>query len=115
LRPSTTFASDSDPEYLEKHSPYLFPLGRGGFGGTRTTKFLKKHILLIGLISAQGRFNMSIFVAVVRYDYSARSIQGFVGTFKIHRDLNQETVIFLTGKHLVDCLLKPYNMLDSTN
>jgi hypothetical protein len=35
VRPSTTFASDSDPEYLEKHFPDLFPFGRGGFGETR--------------------------------------------------------------------------------
>ena len=45
LRPSTTFASDSDPDYLEKHYPDLFPFGRGGFGEMRKKRISRKAYL----------------------------------------------------------------------
>ena len=61
VRPSTTFASDSDPEYLEKHYPDLFPFWRGGFGETRKIKISRKAYLTYLPNLSTSSFNTLIF------------------------------------------------------
>ena len=70
VRPSTTFASDSDPEF-EKHYPDLFPFGRGGFGETRKIKISRKAYLAYLLNLSTRQFQHVDFLLPL-YDMTNR-------------------------------------------
>ncbi|EFX67557.1 hypothetical protein DAPPUDRAFT_115347 [Daphnia pulex] len=71
VRPSTTFASDSDSEFLEKHYPDLFPFGRGGFGETRKIKISRKAYLAYLLNLSTRQFQHVDFLLQL-YDMTTR-------------------------------------------
>ena len=73
VRPSTTFASDSDPEYLKKNYPDLFMFGRGDFCEIRKIKISGKAYLAY-LLNPKSVSIRRFFVSVLGNDYPARSI-----------------------------------------
>ena len=65
---STTFASDSDPEYLKKNNPDLFMFGGGDFGEIRKIEISGKAYLAY-LLNPKSVSIRRFFVSVLGNDY----------------------------------------------
>lgn len=62
VRPSTVFACESDPDYLEQHYLDLFPFGRGGFGEKRKNRISRRAYLLYLLNLSTRQFQNIDFI-----------------------------------------------------
>lgn len=71
IRPSTTFANDSDSRFLEIRYPDLFPFGRGGFGEPRKIPISRKTLLRYMLNLSTRQFQQADFLLPV-YDVVTR-------------------------------------------